>query len=69
MRTGLSCWDKQEEILKRVKEKEYIKRCLAVDVCPLCGKDHENTERPNSNWTALACPTKKCADYGKLKRC
>jgi hypothetical protein len=27
----------QAEILKKVEKKEFVKRCIAVDICPTCG--------------------------------
>jgi rubrerythrin len=25
------------EILKKVEKKEFVRRCIAVDICPTCG--------------------------------
>jgi len=56
------------KIIKRVEEKEYIKRCLAVDICPECGKDHVNIEHPGSHWVSLACSNRRCSEYNKIKK-
>ena len=59
-KTGLNDYDIQEHILKRVKEKEYIKRCIAVDICPWCGRDLKNIETLSSHHLTLSCPGVKC---------
>ena len=57
---------KREEILKRVEEKEYVKRCLAVDVCPECGNAHENIGY--EPWIDLACTNRSCGQFEIIKK-
>ena len=63
--TGINSWDKQEKILKRVKEKEYKTRCWAVNICPWCGEDLHNMEGLSSHHVSMACITKGCEGKGK----
>jgi hypothetical protein len=58
----------RDEILKKIEEKEYVKRCLAVNICPACGRDLRDISALSSHWTELACPNKKCEDYGKVRK-
>ena len=67
-RTGLNWYNKQEEILKRVRDKEYIKRCVAVNICPWCGKDLKDIEAPSSHFVTLSCPDKKCEGYERIRK-
>ena len=60
--------EKKRAILVRVEEKEYVKRCLAVDVCPECGEDHVDTESIASHFLAMSCPNKRCKEYNVIKR-
>ena len=65
-RTGLNDYDRQEEILKRVKEIEYKRRCWAVNICPWCGKDLHNIEAPSSHHVSMACTDTGCKGYRKI---
>ena len=67
-RTGLNYYDKQEEILKRVKEKEYIKRCIAVDICPWCGKNLKDIEALSSHHVTLSCLNVKCEGSKMIRK-
>ena len=52
--------EKKRSILERVREKEYIKRCHAVNICPECGKDLENVEDYPIG-TITACVNEDCS--------
>lgn len=67
-RQSLNKKKRREQILKRVEEKEFIKRCIAVHVCPECGKDLRDISAPSSHWTELACPNKLCSERGKVRK-
>lgn len=53
----------RKSILERVKDKEFIKRCVAVDICPVCGQDLKNISKSKSSWVAMACTDRTCHDY------
>lgn len=57
----------RREILKRVKEKEFVKRCIAVGICSECGIDLVDIESSSSSWVSLACDNSKCPEAGKTR--
>lgn len=64
--TGLNDHETKRHILKRVREKEYKKRCIAVGVCPWCGLDLKNIMPPDEIHFKIACPDKKCEGHEKI---
>lgn len=57
---------KKDQLLRKLEAKELRIRCLAVNMCPECGKDLKNISHPGSHWTELACPNEKCKIHGKI---
>ena len=58
----------KNEIRSKCEEKELIKRCIAVHMCPECGRDFKDVSGLSSHWTALACLNKRCSEYDKIKK-
>jgi len=58
----------KEEIRTKVEDREFRKRCIAAYICPTCGQDFKDQSASSSHWTELACPNKKCSDYGVVKK-
>lgn len=56
-----------------VEEKEYINRCITVDICPWCGKDLKNIDAMSShpmesNLVTLSCPDKNCEGSDNIRK-
>lgn len=55
---------KREQLISRLEEKELRIRCLAVNMCPVCGKDLKDKSYRSSHWVELACANKRCKEHG-----
>jgi hypothetical protein len=58
--------NKREQLIRRLEEKELKIRCIAVNMCPECGKDLKDKSYISSHWTELACANRRCKKYGAV---
>ena len=56
----------QDEIVKRVEEKEFTARCIKAGVCPTCGEDLIDFEASNRWAVAFGCNNPLCPKFKRV---